>query len=266
VKHKARKENLQEGSQQTRSTVRKGLARGAGDRRTRAANTPPVGPAGEKPPRVAEFPPGVRQKVGRAWPPADPDPAVTRTWVAYHEAGHAVFAWWYDQALEVASIEGDTGWVEVCQTPDPYTPEILSQMCLMDGPERRERVGEAVEADVAVILAGSLAELHYRGIQLTGLLAGDGDPTQAWELLAAWGRAQRGVPIPRHLIMEIYGVFLEVVIGYLHRPKIWRAVEALAQALLKEGTLDGEEASAIISRAYGQRRRAPIFLLASRDR
>jgi hypothetical protein len=110
--------------------------------------------------------------------------------------------------------------------------------------------------DVSICLAGPLAEMRYRDLRLRGLLArtGSADLSYAWEVVTLWDQARYG-----HADHADLGLFLiqRDTQRFLQRPKAWRAVEALAAALLAQGHLGGEDAEQMIQEAYGQSRIPP---------
>jgi hypothetical protein len=163
-------------------------------------------------------------------------------WTAYHEAGHAVRAWWLRRPPGEVRIDrerpGD-GFCEVrswsitllrCGAP-------VTWATLLD--------------DMTIWLAGPLAEARHRRLRLRGLLdpTGSADAARAWEALTLWDQARHGCTDATDLSMHF---LQEATKRLLRRPKAGRAVEALAAALLEESALKDEDAERIIAAAYGR--------------
>jgi hypothetical protein len=108
-----------------------------------------------------------------------------------------------------------------------------------------------VQDDVTIWLAGPLAEARHRRLRLRGLPdpTGSVDVARAWEALTLWIQARYG----RADVTDFaFSLLQQATQRFLRRPKAWRAVEALAAALLEENVLQGEEAERIIDAAYGR--------------
>ena len=95
-----------------------------------------------------------------------------------------------------------------------------------------------MEADVIELLAGPYAEARYRKIcTFTVFLSGgEGDLERAQKEVADFGRddAER-----RAIIEPLHDRAARLV----RRPPIWAAILALADALLRQGSIEGEEAT-----------------------
>jgi hypothetical protein len=164
---------------------------------------------------------------------------------AYHEGGHAVRAWWLRRPLNGVSINLTRPGEGFCGV------ESRSRVLLAMGVPVSSTV---VADDVSISLAGPLAEARYRGFRLRGLLdpSGSDDAREAWETVACWQQAKDEAIIAAEQTNCLFYLLQHETRRFLSRPKAWRAVEALARALLEHGTLAGEEAMRIIERAYGR--------------
>jgi hypothetical protein len=161
---------------------------------------------------------------------------------AYHEAGHAVRTWWLRRGLDEVWIDQDHPGEGFCESQTT-----ARQMLRAGVPVNSVHMRD----DVSICLAGPLAEMRYRRIPLRGTLAptGNADLSYAWEVVTLWEQARYG-----HADDIGLGLFLiqRDTKRFLRRPKAWRAVEAVAAALLMHGHLGGEEAEQIIEAAYGR--------------
>jgi hypothetical protein len=161
-------------------------------------------------------------------------------WTAYHEAGHAVQSWWLRRPLEEVRISQE-------RPGDGFSG---SPPCAMPLLRWGAPVTWAmVQGDVTIWLAGPLAEARHRRLRGGLLASGSADLTMAWEALTLWHQGRYGRTDAADLAMHF---LQQATKRFLRRPKAWRAVEALAAALLEENVLQGEEAERIIDAAYGR--------------
>jgi hypothetical protein len=162
---------------------------------------------------------------------------------AYHEAGHAVRMWWLQRELVEVEIDLERPGAGFCTAPS------LTRGLLQFGaPVSWVRVHD----DITCCQAGPLAELRYRRSRVNGLLAPEGseDAARAWEVLNLWEQARNGHAAHTGLMLSL---IQQATLKFVQRPKTWKAVEALASALLDQGHLAGEDAERIIREAYGRR-------------
>jgi hypothetical protein len=110
-----------------------------------------------------------------------------------------------------------------------------------------------VATDIGLWLAGPLAELRYRKLRLLGLPLSLPSYQAAWDLVQVMqdvGALETGDRSAKVYLLRRQ----RAVQKFLWRPKIWRAVTAVADALLRHHTLDGEPLDALLNATYGMRR------------
>jgi hypothetical protein len=163
--------------------------------------------------------------------------------IAHHEAGHAVRAWWLHVELIRVCIDREKSGSGFCER--------------QNGTRRMLAAGApvssiSVEDEASICLAGTVAEARYQRFRLRGTLSPEGsqDGANAWEVLTRWQQARYGQADGIDLWLWL---IQQRVQRFLRSPKAWRAVEALATALLAHGHLVGEDAKRIITGAYGRR-------------
>lgn len=154
---------------------------------------------------------------------------------AYHEAGHAVAAWklgYRSISASIAAADESTGEV---RHENPFPGENLDVV-------ESALVRSRVERAIIIRLAGPIAQKRYR-------------PT-------SWRRWQGGADyaVAADLALRVCGSG-EIASAFLKwldlRAKAlieqhWPAVERLANALLKQGTMDQDQIAALMQRALSK--------------
>jgi hypothetical protein len=165
-------------------------------------------------------------------------------WTTYHEAGHAVRAWWLQRDLDGVSIDHSRPGEGRC-----YGVQCCSHALLLAGAPVN---ANQLEDDISIDLAGPLAEARYRRVRIQGLFDPTGmqDVALAWETAKLWTQATGSTAESADVLLWL---MQQATQRFLQRSKAWRAVEALATALLEHASLEGEEAAQIIAEAYGRR-------------
>lgn len=171
---------------------------------------------------------------------------------AYHEAGHAVIAWYYKRRILGAFISQDKNKNGNC--------EIIRLFGKFPDIEVHE-----LEREMDIIMAGAIAEEQLTGKKVTGTEWFGTDYPDAVEIAMDWalktGKAFNDEYLIDHSIdvdgikgCIFSGAFLDEFGGnarnLMSRPHIWRCIEAVANALLKHKELNGDEVSSIISNAW----------------
>ncbi len=166
--------------------------------------------------------------------PTDPVPAPTeREIVAYHEAGHAAASLALGRPLARVSIVYDPA----TDSRGRCTPLYLGAAALtMPHTPRTGHAREPLECDAVISLAGPLAEMLFRGEPET--LDAESDYTHAAEVaLKLAPRAAEAQAVLDRLH--------DRAAALLRVPAVWRAVRAIAGALLAAefGEISGERAA-----------------------
>ena len=160
---------------------------------------------------------------------------------AYHEAGHAVIAWYYNNPPFNVSIvkEGDT--LGGCQ--------LLDKMRKVPKLEIHQ-----LERELDISMAGAAAVEKLTGKKITGTGWGGNDYINAVKMAEQWAQLAKKALDDVYLIdMSIdmdgvkgclfSGAFLDEFGGHVRelmtRPHIWECVEAVARELLKKTDLMG---------------------------
>ncbi len=171
---------------------------------------------------------------------------------AYHEAGHAVIAWYYGRRILGAFISQDKNKNGSC--------EIIRLFGKFPDIEVHE-----LEREMDIIMAGAVAEEQLTGKKLTFTEWSGTDYPEAVEIAMDWATKSGGTLNDEYLIdqsIDVDGIkgcifsraflyeFGGNVRNLISRPHIWHCVEALANALLKHETLSGDEVTSIISKAW----------------
>jgi len=144
--------------------------------------------------------------------------SLTERQLAFHESGHAVLAAQLGVSVERVSIvpmEGVRSYAKLAAHPNLDTAEYL-----------------------VVLLAGEEAQRRLEG----GEPVATGDREQARHVLAAAG-------IDEAKGQELLSGGRERAVGLLAQARTWRQVEAVAAALLAEGTLDGHRFRDVVAGA-----------------
>jgi hypothetical protein len=187
---------------------------------------------------------------------------------AYHEASHTVVAWYHGRLIEAVTVDLQAPGEGMCHTQNAYLPEWIGLVWNATLPpelpteqheaqrhQLRDGIRLAVWTDIKIDLAGALAEWRFLKCRVTGLIVGSEDQRRAWDEAKAYLDAKGG---PGHDADPEFYLFLiqRDVQRFLQRPKVWRTVQVVADALLQHGTIEGEELHALLTATYGQRRRA----------
>jgi len=164
--------------------------------------------------------------------PATPGDNVQMSFVAYHEAGHAVAYWLTDRMFEYVTIEPD--------------PERVSLGHIKDHPEQESRMPREGYINVDELirnLAGHEAEKIYTGKSDDEGAMGDYRHASDQILGLDWAPS----PYCDFLSIEMFRVGSGLA-ELLLREK-WKAVEAVAAALLEKTKLEYNDAIRVIDRA-----------------
>ena len=171
---------------------------------------------------------------------------------AYHEAGHAVIAWYYGRRILGAFVSQDKNKNGNCEI-----------ICLF-GKFPDIEVHE-LEREMDIIMAGVIAEEQLTGKKVTGTKWFGTDYPDAVEIAMDWALKTGKAFNDEYLIDQsidvdgikgciFSGAFLDEFGGNVRnlmaRSYIWRCVEAVANALLKQKELSGDKVSSIISNAW----------------
>ena len=167
--------------------------------------------------------------------------------LAYHEAGHVVIAWYYNLRITEVSIS---------QQKDSAAHIIGHFGKIPVQAYQLER-----ELDVA--MAGAVAEEKVTGKKIKGWSGND--YINAVHMAAQWSELT-GKSFDEAYLIDISievdqitgclfsGAFLETFAAHvrqlMNRAHIWGCVEAVAQQLLKDNVLDGQEVTGLISKAW----------------
>ncbi|MFQ5759553.1 MAG: hypothetical protein ACE5HM_01120 [Acidiferrobacterales bacterium] len=150
---------------------------------------------------------------------------------AYHEAGHAVVAWYHNINLEVITLGAAEDEIGRTRHVDP-----LQGVDTAWGPTVADRI--RMEQLVSVCLAGPLAQRKFSLVGFRRAHAED-DWQQAVDLLSYF--------VVTHEELEAYFRLLEVQTrNLLDLDFIWKSITNLATVLLEYQTLSGAEANRII--------------------
>jgi hypothetical protein len=153
---------------------------------------------------------------------------------AYHEAGHAVVAWYHDINLEVISLDVPDDDIGRAQHVNP-----LQGVDTAWGTTVADRI--RMEQFVSVCLAGPLAQRKFSLVGFRRTHAED-DWQQAVELLSYF--------VVSHEELEAYFRLLEIQTrNLLELDFIWKSITNLASVLLECQTLSGAEVNGIIQEA-----------------
>jgi hypothetical protein len=168
---------------------------------------------------------------------------------AHHEAGHAVIMWHHRHCFDSVCIYPDRpgmGRVQCRSVLDELPPQELW---------RRDETVWAHAAykilqEVEWTLAGPLAEARYVNEPIGTALGSFDDVYEAIGLLGRLKHAELGRTrlMPKE-IKEVYQHLTQAQERVEHLfslPSVWRAVEALAAALVTQGHLAGHQAGKVI--------------------
>jgi hypothetical protein len=154
--------------------------------------------------------------------------------IAFHEAGHAVLAWYLGRTIERVRLEVDAGrGLTETSAPAQMTAEDLHQ-------------------EAMILLGGGEAEFrfapHRRGCSRGARF----DWSRALRLIRESLDIKIKTPDRRWLDRE--AEFIESRLAgevrtLFEGPRLWQAVKAAAEALLQDGILSGPRAEAIIRTA-----------------
>jgi len=171
---------------------------------------------------------------------------------AYHEAGHAVIAWYYGRRILGVFISRDKNKNSNC--------EIIRLFGKISDIEIHE-----LEREMDISMAGIVATERLAGKKVAGMEWLGTDYPDAVNIAKDWalktGKALNNECLIDHSIdvdgikgCIFSGAFLDDFGGnvrnLMSRPRIWRCVKAVAYALLKNNELGGDEVSSIISKAW----------------
>lgn len=162
-----------------------------------------------------------------------PQPRKKLLATAFHEAGHAVMAYLVRRRIKRVSIEpdekeGSLGHVENWRLR--IRPDIRSN------PYTNERLDDAVK----ISLAGGIAEAIYTGRK--NHVGATGDYRNASDYaMHRCGSAEQAVAYLRWQSVCARQI--------MENPRYWKGVKVLAEALMKQPTIPGAEATKIIEQA-----------------
>jgi hypothetical protein len=154
--------------------------------------------------------------------------------IAYHEAGHAVFVLRYRRRLKQVSID-----------PNEHSRGRVianSGIGSIEGyiTPRRQRI---IEEWVKILLAGHIAQ-HLHAPNSKYIYDGRVDRAHADELLGQISDSNEEATA-RFNLLRIQ------TIQIVKRPSVWAQITAVAEALLRQPTLSGDEVRDICQRAGG---------------
>ncbi len=212
---------------------------------------------------------------------------------AYHEAGHAVFAWRYRNMIREGGVSIDAHGLGQCHTRWQIFPGEGAAIYKTPDCALRELVWHNylwhAKAQATELLAGWLSEHHYHGrghnnipedeiiialedlteLGIEGYIEdfGDLDDVAATVFTFAEVRlAERSKATLQELDKEDVGEIISYIRQMerrvkraLHHPRTWRAITSLAAALLERNHIGPEEAEAIIESAGAPRPKLPSF-------
>jgi hypothetical protein len=181
------------------------------------------------------------------------DPTI-QIMAAHHEAGHVVVAYWFGAILEIVEMGAH-----------PHT-----RMQWPNG----ATVGPVVKGLLAGSLAGAKSLMLYRGPPRNPFLSvrehyekytlealqivrnGDYAPTDGmWDdRISIADILLQAMPMSDKEYLRIVRRYEDETQKLLDKPPVWRAVESVAQALLKSGRLNNDEAMAVIDKEFWESR------------
>lgn len=147
------------------------------------------------------------------------------TATAYHEAGHAVAAWWFDLPFEKASViedEDTLGRVNFTPPGNDFRPDI----------EVDARTQRRIEHTIVVALAGPLAGEKFSGATNETIAAND------WETVIGLAEYVCGSPEQTEAYVEWLRVRASDLIEH---PLFCARVERVADALVRDKELSARE-------------------------
>ena len=199
-------------------------------------------------------------------------PPGRRPLACYHEAGHCLIRWYFGHrfhgvtvlAIEeirrnkriidrrgrpITDVEGLVEGYDIGPPPD-LGPEAFEGM---EGPpERLAQVRQSQRIGLEVMLvechAGIVAEARYRkcGVDALVLTGGNADMASARDVLDRW--------FPEATAREHAAVLAKSrAQALVHSEAGWRAITAIAEALMERGELSWEDADALCAAAYGHK-------------
>jgi hypothetical protein len=173
---------------------------------------------------------------------------------AYHEAGHAVIAWYYNNP--------------------PLYVSIIQEGDILGGCRTRRKIGKVFkpeahqfERELDITMAGAAAVEQLTGKKITGTGWGGDDYINGVKMAEQWAKITGNALDDVYLVdMSIdvdgitgclfSGAFLDDFGGHVRelmtRPHIWECVVAVARELLKKTELTGEELSDLISKTWNE--------------
>lgn len=172
--------------------------------------------------------------------------------VAVHEAGHAVMAWYTHNDIreDGVSIDLDVVGGGYCDTRHRILPGLMPdhEQTVLQRPEVAREYLRLARCDCLQLLGGPMAEARVRRIALPGPLDrhGSSDAEGVWQRAELLGRCENAD----------FNVWLmqEEARKILRRPKIWKSVIAVADAIIdRGGFLDGDDAFDIVERIGARR-------------
>jgi hypothetical protein len=146
--------------------------------------------------------------------------AVDETTVAYHEAGHAVMAYLGGMSIHRVSILRSAA------------PRTVAPVPVVG------RTGDAAPVQIRAVLGGEAAEFVRTGGQ--GSLPGSQDREVARDLARSVAGGEQHVAT---LLAEEW----KQAVARLREPGTWSRVEAVAVALLRDKTIEGDALRALLS-------------------
>lgn len=184
-----------------------------------------------------------------ALPDARPEPLDALRIAAHHEAGHAVVMWRHGHAFETVSIYPDCPGLGrvICRS---VLDELPPQELWRQDEATWARATDRIMREVEWTLAGPLAEARHVAQPIGPALASFDDVYEAIGLLGRLKHAEHGrKKLTPKEIKEVYRDLdhaRERVEHIFGESWLWQAVEALAAALLVQGSVAGARAGEII--------------------
>lgn len=185
------------------------------------------------------------------------DGEVTHRAVAFHEAGHVVFAWRHGVMLRgpvtILRSGSNLGHTPLDRQTWPGCGALVREHTGEGAEVVRAAFERNVKEDLEICLAGPLAEKRHRRLRTPPgslwLPGGSGDREMIdaviQEVAAAedWPKAGDAHHSRAGLLVGLTAVRVSRLLRY---PRTWAAVEVIADALAKGRTLEPEEADALL--------------------
>lgn len=151
---------------------------------------------------------------------------------AYHEAGHVVAALHCGRLIKLAAVRGDFGVAEI-ESSFPPAPESPIQPT-----KQTLRLGEQ---EVVISLSGPVAEARFHGLEIYDLMSYDVSAEIPKAVLGYGGDFRAVDKIYDRRLCQVLPERLLQRAKRLLRGQRWRAVCAIADALMVQSYLSGDQ-------------------------